>query len=66
LKRTVVVSCAAVFLLVTAVGVEMTWGLPASGLGSYSDRTATERRRPRPQSESRAGHPATALVPPAL
>jgi hypothetical protein len=37
-----VVSCAAVFLLATAVGMEMTWGLPASGLGSYSDRTAAE------------------------
>ena len=42
LKPTVVVSRAAVFLLAAVHGMGMTWGLPASGPGSYSDRTATE------------------------
>jgi hypothetical protein len=44
LERAVIVACAAVFLLATADGMEMTWVCPASGPGSCSDVTATDEQ----------------------
>jgi hypothetical protein len=44
LERVLIVSCAAVFILAAADGLNMTWVCPASGPGSCSDRPTTEER----------------------
>lgn len=44
LERTVVKTCAAVFLLATADGMGMTWICSAGGPGGCSDRTSTHER----------------------
>ena len=42
LERAVIVASAAVFLLATADGMDMTWVCPVSGPGSCSDRLTTD------------------------
>ena len=45
MERTIIVSCAAVFLLATADAMEMKWLCPTNGIGSCSLAGATDAQQ---------------------